>query len=113
LFFLFFGIDRRGLLHFFSLSHKPTDAIKDLDPSRKCFRLIGGVLVERTVAEVLPAVQKNQAGLAAVIGTITDQRDSKMRMVDELQKKYKIRVKGEPEAEDEDDTESGKQGVLA
>ena len=43
------------------------DAIKDLDPKRKCFRLIGGVLVERTVEEVLPAVQKNREGLNAVI----------------------------------------------
>ena len=42
------------------------DAIKDLDPKRKCFRLIGGVLVERTVEEVLPAVQKNTDGLSAV-----------------------------------------------
>ena len=43
------------------------DAIKDLDPKRKCFRLIGGVLVERTVEEVLPAVQKNREGLSAVV----------------------------------------------
>jgi prefoldin subunit 2 len=36
------------------------NTIKDLDPQRKCFRLISGVLVERTVGEVLPAVQRNQ-----------------------------------------------------
>jgi hypothetical protein len=34
-------------------------AIKDVDPKRRCFRLIGGVLVERTVGEVLPMVEKN------------------------------------------------------
>jgi prefoldin subunit 2 len=39
------------------------DAISKLDHSRKCFRLIGGVLVERTIAEVLPAVQKNSEGV--------------------------------------------------
>ena len=35
------------------------DALKKVDPDRKCFRTIGGVLVERTVKEVLPALQHN------------------------------------------------------
>ena len=30
-------------------------ALEPLDGDRKCFRLIGGVLVERNVAEVLPS----------------------------------------------------------
>ena len=90
------------------------DAIKDLDPKRKCFRLIGGVLVERTVEEVLPAVQKNTDGLSAVIEKLTQQRDDKVDRVEYLQKKYKIRVRGEEAPEDEEnDGEAGKQGVLA
>lgn len=39
-----------------------------LDPNRKCFRLIGGVLVERTVAEVLPAVKNNNEQIRMVSG---------------------------------------------
>jgi prefoldin subunit 2 len=34
-----------------------------LEPKRKCFRLVGGVLVERTIEEVLPAVTKNYEGV--------------------------------------------------
>ena len=34
-------------------------ALQPLPADRKCFRMIGNVVVERTVAEVLPAVQKN------------------------------------------------------
>ena len=36
------------------------ETLKEVDPSRKCFRLVGGVLVERTVKEVLPALENNK-----------------------------------------------------
>lgn len=39
------------------------EAIDKLDHQRKCFRLVGGVLVERTVGEVLPAVTNNKAAV--------------------------------------------------
>lgn len=35
------------------------EALKPLDGSRKCHRLINGVLVERSVSQVLPALQVN------------------------------------------------------
>ena len=40
--------------------------MKPLDGNRKCFRQIGEVLVERTIAEVLPAVQTNRDNLNEV-----------------------------------------------
>lgn len=33
------------------------------DPKRKCFRMVGGVLVERTVEDVVPALQTNRDGV--------------------------------------------------
>ena len=42
-------------------------ALEPLPTDRKCFRMIGNIVVERTIAEVLPAVKKNrdQASRAA------------------------------------------------
>ncbi|CAG8709660.1 1421_t:CDS:2, partial [Scutellospora calospora] len=39
------------------------DTIAPLNGDRKCFRLVGGVLVERTVKDVLPALQTNHDGV--------------------------------------------------
>ena len=36
------------------------ETLKKVDPSRKCFRMVGGILSERTVNEVLPALQLNR-----------------------------------------------------
>lgn len=36
------------------------------EPERKCFRLVGGVLVERTVKDVVPALQMNRDGVCDV-----------------------------------------------
>ena len=40
------------------------ETLGPLDPSRKAFRLVGEVLVERTVEEVLPSVQKNRENVS-------------------------------------------------
>jgi prefoldin subunit 2 len=43
------------------------DTLKDVhakEPDRKCFRLVGGILVERTVNEVLPALELNRENVS-------------------------------------------------
>ncbi len=39
------------------------DLLAKLEPERKAFRLIGGVLVERTVGELKPVVEENFEGV--------------------------------------------------
>lgn len=77
-------------------------AIQPLDPSRRCFRMIGGVLVERTVKEVLPAVQRNKDGLQEVIARLNEALEKKKKEVAEFEVKHKIRMRrSDSEAKDD------------
>ena len=46
--------------YFYPFLSMVIENLKDVDPERKCFRLVGGVLVERTVKDVLPALCSNR-----------------------------------------------------
>lgn len=46
------------------------ESISSLEPDRKCFRMVGGVLVERTVKEVLPALETNYSGVCSKFKTL-------------------------------------------
>lgn len=90
-------------------------ALEKLDKDRKCFRLVGDVLVERTVGETMPAVAKNKENLEATIATIQKQFELQKKDLMEFQTKYKIRVRNENEPEQESKPEAkpgAGQGVL-
>jgi prefoldin subunit 2 len=42
------------------------ETLEPLDPQRRAYRLVGEILVERTVAEVLPSVQGNREHVSGV-----------------------------------------------
>ncbi|KAL6008119.1 Prefoldin subunit 2 [Asimina triloba] len=89
-------------------------AIEPLDPSRRCYRMIGGVLVERTIKEVLPAVQRNKEGLQEVISRLNEALEKKKKEVSEFESKYKIRIR-RTDSEDREESapkEGSAQGVL-
>ncbi|KAL3828785.1 hypothetical protein ACJIZ3_017587 [Penstemon smallii] len=90
------------------------NAIEPLDPSRRCYRMIGGVLVERTAKEAFPAVQRNKEGLEEVIARFNEALEKKKKDVMEFEAKYKIRIrKGDGETKDESGKKEGNaQGVL-
>ncbi|XP_012728660.1 prefoldin subunit 2 [Fundulus heteroclitus] len=75
------------------------ETLKEVDPSRKCFRLIGGVLVERTVKEVLPALESNKTGISEIVESINTQMQAKGRELTEYRERYNIRLVGEGEGE--------------
>jgi len=73
------------------------NAIKDLDTKRKCWRKIGGVLVERTVGEVLPAVKKNHEQILDVIEKLKMQLQEKQTESEQFIAKYQIKFADEAE----------------
>ncbi|NP_001134472.1 Prefoldin subunit 2 [Salmo salar] len=73
------------------------ETLKDVDPTRKCFRLVGGVLVERTVKEVLPALESNKEQISKIVESLNTQMQSKGRELTEYREKYNIRLVGEGE----------------
>ncbi|KAM8747631.1 prefoldin subunit 2 [Pagrus major] len=75
------------------------ETLKDVDPSRKCFRLVGGVLVERTVKEVLPALESHKEQISKIIETINTQMQTKGRELTEYRERYNIRLVGEGESD--------------
>lgn len=68
------------------------DSISPLEPDRKCFRMVGGVLVERTVKEVLPALQTNYNGIQQVIQSLLQSYKRKEQEFQEFQKKHNIQM---------------------
>ncbi|TYJ16172.1 hypothetical protein E1A91_A10G232000v1, partial [Gossypium mustelinum] len=90
------------------------NAIQPLDQSRRCYRMIGGVLVERTIKEVLPAVQRNKEGLEEVIARLNETLEKKKKEIADFETKYKIRIKkSDNDSKDESNKKEGSaQGVL-
>ncbi|RMY60072.1 hypothetical protein D0863_11716 [Hortaea werneckii] len=75
--------------------YKTTLVLETLTPlpgDRKCFRMINGVLVERTVSEVLPALQTNAEGLKKVLEDLVKQYRTKQEDMDKWKKKNNIQV---------------------
>uniref|UniRef100_A0A0E0MGF0 Prefoldin subunit 2 n=1 Tax=Oryza punctata TaxID=4537 RepID=A0A0E0MGF0_ORYPU len=90
-------------------------AIEPLDHSRRCYRMVGGVLVERTIKEVLPAVHRNKEGLEEVIARMHEALEKKRKEITEFELKYKIRIRKADTNTDEEEgsrKEGSAQGVL-
>ncbi|VDO79780.1 unnamed protein product [Soboliphyme baturini] len=68
------------------------ETLSKLEPERKCFRLIGEILVERKVKNVLPALQKN---LENSIETSRELLVTKGKEITGFREKYNICIQGE------------------
>ncbi|EXJ78051.1 prefoldin subunit 2 [Capronia epimyces CBS 606.96] len=69
-----------------------TETLQPLPADRRCFRLINGVLVERTVKDVLPALKTNSDGLKQVLEELVKQYKTKQDEMDKWKRKNNIQV---------------------
>lgn len=63
------------------------ETLAPLPGDRKCFRMINGVLTERTVKDVLPTLQTNAEGLKKVLEDLVNQYTGKQTEME----KWKVR----------------------
>ncbi|KAF2498386.1 Prefoldin beta-like protein [Lophium mytilinum] len=68
------------------------ETLEPLPQDRKCFRMINGVLVERTVKDVAPALKTNSEGLKKVLDDLLKQYKSKQDEMEKWKKKNNIQV---------------------
>merc|ERR1711900_72877 len=67
------------------------ETLEPLPGDRKCFRMINGVLVERTVKDVVPALKTNSEGLKKVLEDLVKQYNNKQMEME----KWKVSVEDE------------------
>jgi len=65
-------------------------ALSKADPKRRCFRLVGGVLAERTVVEVKPQVEENRTRVAGALKHLQDTLKQKSESRKKFIEKYNL-----------------------
>ncbi|XP_023325258.1 prefoldin subunit 2 [Eurytemora carolleeae] len=90
------------------------ETLEGVDGDRKCFRMVGGVLVERTVKDVVPALVNNRDKLGKLVESLNTQLTDKGAEINGYMEKHQIQIRGqgqEGKKEEKDgDVKSG--GVL-
>ena len=89
--------------------------IENLEKDRKCWRMIGGALVERTVGEVLPALQERMKNeLDVKLKEIGDKMDQKAKELGNIEKQLGITNNDKDNNQNQISNENDKKaGILA
>lgn len=68
------------------------ETLRGVEPERRCFRMVGGVLVERSVALVLPELEANRERLPKALAALNEQLARKGAEINEYIERHDIRV---------------------
>ncbi|KAF2253146.1 Prefoldin beta-like protein [Trematosphaeria pertusa] len=73
------------------------ETLEPLPGDRKCFRMINGVLTERTVKEVVPILKTNSDGLKKTLEELVKQYKAKQDEMEKWKKKNNVQVVQQPQ----------------
>ncbi|KAL0106298.1 hypothetical protein PUN28_016191 [Cardiocondyla obscurior] len=85
------------------------DTLKNVDPKRKCYRMVGGLLCERTVEDVMPALVTNKEQLIKVIDALNEQVTKKGIEINEYKEKHNIRIRGQDDLQQQEEDNNNKE----
>lgn len=88
--------------------------LQKMESGRKCFRMVGGVLCERTVGEVLPVIVMQEDRLRQLVENLNRQLVAKGLEINAYKEQHNVRVKGVDELSEMQEPESkpSSSGVL-
>ncbi|XP_034829133.1 prefoldin subunit 2 [Maniola hyperantus] len=75
------------------------ETLRGVEPERRCFRMVGGVLVERTVGAVLPELEGNRDRLPQALQALNEQLTRKGQEINDYIEQHDIRVQRGSDAE--------------
>lgn len=79
------------------------ETLKNVSEERKCFRMVGGVLTERKVKDVLPVLITNKERLTELMGKLNEQLSKKGEELNEYKEKHHIRIRGQEDLKQEEE----------
>ncbi|ALC44288.1 l-3-01239 [Drosophila busckii] len=89
------------------------ETLETADPERKCFRLIGGVLCERTVKDVLPQLVENKDFIEKTITMVKEDVAKKGVELNKFKEEHNIRIRGDQIGTDGAKAEEAESGSKA
>lgn len=82
------------------------ETLKNVNEDRKCFRMVGGVLTERKVKDVLPVLVANKEKLTELMAKLNEQMTKKGEEINEYKEKHNIRIRGQEDIKQEEQSSS-------
>lgn len=79
------------------------ETLKNIDENRTCYRLIGGILTERKVKDVLPVLIEHKERLTELIEKLNEQLTKKGTEINEYKDKHNIRIRGQEDLKQQDE----------